>query len=413
MEENTQIEQPRYEQEPEVVVAKKGLKKPVLIGLIAGAAVLLAVIAVVVYLNLPSTTYGKAVKCLEAGDYNTAIDYFSEVLDYEDAEAKRKEAYVGAGRNLVLEKKYAEAVEVLEQTESQEMCSEVYFLAGKQMVADAQFADALNMLQKSVEAEAETYINYAQAMLHIGASEFDSAITILTNLGEFQDCQDLLNQTYYQKAEALYNQKNYSSAKTSYQKTTGYSDVAGKIANCDLMIADEYYKDGDLKKAQEAFKKIPAGTTVDGVSVDERLATLEANADKVALCGTWRGTGGKMKVRQTHKSTGLWDEWTAEFTDSITIKVVINGDGTFTFKGTAKYYIYTNYSSLSKYLKSMEMSETFSVTGKSLPKTLESNSLCTLTYSSGKIKLSFKLVDKNSSMNFKYTYSSSITYNVK
>ena len=84
----------------------------------------------------------------------------------------------------------------------------------------------------------------------------------------------------------------------------------------------------------------------------------------------------------------------------------------FTFKGEAGYYIYTNYSSLSKYLKSMKMTESFSVTGKTLPKTLESNSLVKLTYSGGKVTLKFDLKDANSSVNFTYRYKSSISYKI-
>jgi tetratricopeptide (TPR) repeat protein len=412
MENHTEIHEEILQPEvPET--PKKGLQKPILIGIIAGVLAVVIALAVVIYLNLPSTIYGKAEKCLQKEDFDNAIKYFQEVIDYEDAEAKCKEAYLGAGRKLVIEKDYDAAIEMLNKVESDEACSEVYLLAGKQMIADEKFSEALPMLEKSVAEDAGKYTEYANAMIAIGASEFDTAITKLTALGGFEDSADILNNTYYQKAEALYGQGSYSKAKAAYEKTNGFADVSEKVKNCDLMIAEEYYKDGDLKKAQDAFKKLPADMTFNNVSVSDRLATLDKHADMVKLCGTWKGTGGKMTVRQTHKSTGLWDQWTGSFTDSITVKCIINDDGTFTIKGTAKYYIYTNYSVLSKYLKTMEMSTTFSQTGKSIPKELHKSSLDTLTYSGGKFKLSFSLTDKNSSMNFKYKYTSSITYEVK
>lgn len=390
---------------------KKGMPKPLLIGLIAGAVATLIAVAVVVYMNLPSTIYTKAKKCLLTGDYNNAITYFTEVIAYEDAEVRIKDAYLGAGTELVKAKDYDAAVEMLDKVEAPERCSEAYLIAGKQLVADGEYTKALEMLAKSTEEETANCTKYANAMLAIDASAFDSAINAFKELGDFENSAELLNSTTYKKAEALYENGSYAAAKTTYGQTTGY-DVADKVQNCDLMAAEALYLDGDLKKAKEAFEKLPKDLTFNNVSVSARLATLEEHADALAMCGTFKGNG-KMKVRQTHDSTGLWDEWYCDFVDYITIKVVINNDGTYTFKGDADYYIYTNYSSLSAYLKSMEMSETFTKTGKTLPKELVSDSLVKMTYSDGKIKLDFVLKDKNSSVNFTYKYTSSITYTIK
>ena len=246
-------------------------------------------------------------------------------------------------------------------------------------------------------------------MLAVDAGEFDTAISTFIELADFEKSVEMLNSTYYKKAESLYSKGSYASAKTAYNMTTGYEDVAEKIKNCDLMAAESLYLDGDLKAAKTAFEKLPSSLTFNNVSVSERLATLQEHSDAVAMCGRYKGNG-KMTVRQTHDSTGLWDQWDCDYVDYLTLKVVINADGTYTYKGTAKYYIFTNYSSLSANLKDMEMTETFTKTGTSLPKDLASDSLVKMTYSNGKIKLDFTHKDANSSVNFTYKYTSGITY---
>lgn len=422
--------------------SNKKMSKPLLISIIAVAIAIIAAVAVLIYMNLPSTIYMKAKKCLLSGDYNNAITYFTEVIAYEDAEVRIQDAYLGAGMELVKEKNYASAVEMLEKvtdstrcadayllagqqlvadkrySEAVEMldnvmdperCSGVYFLAGQQLIADEQYTEAVEILEKSTEEGTTDYVKYANAILSVEAGEYDSAITAFADLGEFEDSVALLNSTYYAKAEELYVEGSYTNAKNIYNKTTGYDDVAQKVQNCDLMAAEELFRDGELKKAKEAFEKLPSDLTFNDVSVSARLATLKEHAEAVSMCGTFKGSGN-MTVRQTHDSTGIWDQWDCEYVDYLTLKVVINADGTYTYKGTAKYYIYTNYSSLSAYLKSTEMTETFTQTGTSLPKELTSNSLVKMTYSNGKIKLDFTLKDANSSVNFTYKYTSSITY---
>ena len=119
-----------------------------------------------------------------------------------------------------------------------------------------------------------------------------------------------------------------------------------------------------IKSSNLLFEEIFLGNMT---STEINIAYLKKNEKLVAMCGTWSGKNGNMSVRQTHDSTGLWDQWDGNFTDSMTLKCILNDDGTFTLKGKAKYYVYLNYSSLSTNLKTLEMSEDFTVTGKSIP----------------------------------------------
>lgn len=428
----------------EIPVAKKksGKRLFLLIGICA-----VAVIAIVAFILIrPSMLYNKATKCLENDDYFNAIKYYEKVIDHKDTEKKIQKAYIGAAKSLVVEKKYEDALEMLEDVTNtdkckdvyllageqlvidkdyeqavsmlelvgdDEMCQVVYLTAGQQMVDDKQYSEAIEMLKKASGTEVPDLIKYCESAVALNDQQFDTAITGFKNLGDFKDSAELLNQSYYGKAEKLYNEKNYADAKEIYEKTTGYDDVESKILNCTFMEAEAYYKDGDLAKAQELFSTFSPDFAFDGVSAKTRLETLKNRADLVKLCGTWEGRGGNMSVRQTHDSTGLWDQWDAEFTDRIQIKCVINDDGTVTIKGTAKYYTYTNYSSLSKYLKTLELSATFEKTGSQIPNELYSSSIATLTYDGSKFILKYKLVDSNSSMNFTYTYISNITYDTK
>ena len=353
----------------------KKARLPVIIAIIC--AVLAAGIVTVLILLRPTFTYNKAEKLFHSGEYMSAIENYEKVLDKKDAAVKIKSAYYEYGRQLINEEKYTEAVDALKQSELE---------------------------------EAQPYITYANSILSLNDGNYDDAISGLKELDEFEQSQTFLAKAYYGKAEEEITNKDYESAKKYYSMSSGFDDIDSKIQNCDLMIAEATYQDGDLPKAQSLFEALPSDLTFNGVSVSNRLKTLNEKADIVALCGNWKGTGGNLSVRQTHNSTGLWDQWDATYTDYLTLKCVLKDDGTVTFKGQANFYVYTNYSSLSKNLNTLELDVDFAQTGTSIPRELYSDSTTKLTYDGNSFHLNYDYTNDNYSMNFKYRFKSSISY---
>lgn len=352
---------------------QKGKSKKKLIIAIAAAVVIITFLIV----NAPFSVYSRAGSNLSKGNFDKAIELYQKIPDYKDSKDRCNDAYAGKIDKFVSENSYQEALDYLETVDIEDK---------------------------------ESYITYVQGFMYLAQKNYDEAISSWEKIADFRDIKNTLNETYYVYAEQLFAEKKYTSAKRYYSKTENKDGTAEKIKNCELMIAESAFQDGDLKEAQELFSKLPKNLTYNGVNVAKRLELLAKNKKLVEMCGNWKGTNGKLSVRQIHKSTGLWDQWDGTYQDYLTVKCILNNDGTFNIKGTAKYYVYTNYSSLSYRLKSRERTASFSKTGKSIPETLYSDSTTTIKYDGSNFILNYDNTNNNYSINFDYRFKSSITY---
>ena len=277
-------------------------------------------------------------------------------------------------------KDYVKAIELYEKNkefqDSNDKIKTAYYEYGISLVDEGKYEDAINMFEKGIGDSLEKYIAYANAMIDFNNGKYNTALSAFKNLTEFKQSNDYINY-------------------------------------CNLMLAEEQFKEGNLTAAKRMFSEMDNNLEFNDIKVSSRLEKLDKYKDFVDLCGTWSGTDGKFSVTQTHDSTGLWDSWDSEYDGQLKLKCIINQDDTVTLKGDAKYYIYTNYSSLSKYLKAPQKSLTIDKTVNAIPSEIASDTNVQLTYSGGKFSLVYDYEDANSSMNFTYRYKSSISYNTR
>ncbi|MDO4380800.1 MAG: tetratricopeptide repeat protein, partial [Clostridia bacterium] len=329
------------QQAPIEAPKKKKAVKKVLAGIISVALISIIILAVVSFLNNnESFIYKRANKKAEKGDYIVAIENYKRILSYEDAYDKYLEVSFEYGKQLLEEKNYSEAA--------------------------THFENASEKI-----SEAKTYLSYSKGMEAMEKKDYDKAFEFFYELGDFLDSKVQVQEIWYQKAEAAYKKGDYNSASGWYSNAgNNHKDIEKKIQNSNLMLAEEDLKEGKLSDAWKEFSKLPKNLEFKGIKVSDRLALLRKHKDMVDLCGGWMGEG-KMAVRQTHDSTGLWDQWDADFSLApLTFRCIINKDGTYTFKGTATYIYYTNYSSISSYLKDKSDTISFSQKGKTIPSVL-------------------------------------------
>lgn len=189
---------------------------------------------------------------------------------------------------------------------------------------------------------------------------------------------------------------------------------------CKLMEAEEYYAKGYLNTAKDMYAALPEGFSYGDISAAARLETLNAHADFLEICGRWRCDAITSSVRQTHDSTGLWDEWEGDGSGyTVDITCVINDDDTVTMTAEAEYWRYTNYSLLSRNLKTTDNTMKFEYTGASRPSSVDedyTNSFSgnhitsSLTIQPNNFVFSWLCVDENYSMDFTYRYKTNGTY---
>lgn len=100
------------------------------------------------------------------------------------------------------------------------------------------------------------YISYFQAKQNLGNADYDSAISRFTEMGDFLDSKDLLNQAIYNKAAVLYNNKEKAQAASLYKSIENYSDAQQKYYDTQYEIAGEYYDDKDYMSAADIYAQI-------------------------------------------------------------------------------------------------------------------------------------------------------------
>lgn len=275
---------------------------------------------------------------------------------------------------------YIKAIKLFENykdyKDSNDKIKEAYYEYGISLIDEEKYEDAITMFKNAKGDSLEKYISYANAMIDFNDQKYNTALSAFKDLSDFKSSKDYVN----------------------------YSN---------LMLAEEQYKKGNLVSAKKMFSDLDKDLEFNDLKVSDRLEILEKYKDYVNLCGIWTGTNGKFSVRQTHDSTGLWDQWDNQYNAELNLKCIINEDGTVTLKGDAKYYIFTNYSSLSQYLKTPQKSLSINKTVSSIPSEIATGTNVRLTYSGGKFSLVYDYKDANSSMYFTYRYKSSITYNTR
>lgn len=404
---------------------QKKSKKPALIAI---AVILVLAIAAVVAVTvvIPASNYSKAQEAFLKGDYTAAKEGFLALGKYKDAADKavlaEKAGHYTAGSNAFSVGDYETAMEE-------------FALAGD-------YEDASVKVQDSISKYKETHYSFGCELLAAGdyinaAAEFiiaedysDARAKVLEagkgqlHAGDYNGAIGIFSQTtdpqtavYISYANGMlkFNEGSYTDAQAFFVESSGIEDADNMVSVCKFMEAESYMAKGYLNTAKGIYEELDTAFTYNDISVSDRLAQLKKHKAFVALCGQWQSNEMDASVRQTHDSTGLWDQWDGDgWSYVLDVTCVINDDNTVTMTAKANFWMYTNYSTLSKNLKNTNTSTTFTYTGKKVPKKIKQSSdflydiTETLTINASKktFELNYKLKDANSSMNFTYTYKS-------
>ena len=228
--------------------------------------------------------------------------------------------------------------------------------------------------------------------------------------------KDLQN---YCDARLAFESGKYADAQKLFESCIAIRDAEEYQKRCILKRANAYMSEGYLNNAKQLYESLPVTFSFDGIAVREQLNKIDSHKDFLDFCGQWKSNDMDASVRQTHDSTGLWDQWDGDgWGYTVDITCVINNDDTVTMRAEAEFWTYTNYSSLSAYLKNADRKEVFTYTGKSVPSsikiadtTFSGNEISgSLSIAKNNFKLNYQIKDRNSSMNFTYTYKAFGTY---
>ena len=226
---------------------KKGNKK--LLPVAAAAIVVIAIAGALIAGNVKKNrAYESAQALLSAGEYSQAIEAFSALDGYKDAESCRAEAEAALTEQQNTEA-YASAQELLKDGKFDEAIA-AFTALGDYSDSVTQVTAAKQQKQET-EQEAENRAAYEAAERLLTVGNYDAAIEAFTALGDYADASDraaeaeaakqaaeeeAANKEAYAAAEKLLGEKKYADAKAAFEALGEYSDAKEKAEECQKQL---------------------------------------------------------------------------------------------------------------------------------------------------------------------------------
>ena len=99
-------------------------------------------------------------------------------------------------------------------------------------------------------------IRYNMAVTAVENKNYDEAIAIFEELGDYSDSADKIPETKYKKAENLVSNKEFDTAIEIFKKLKGYSDSAERVLNTKYQKADQCEKEKKYDMAVQIFSEL-------------------------------------------------------------------------------------------------------------------------------------------------------------
>ncbi len=350
-------------------------------------------------------SFAKGEELMQAGDYAAAAKKFAEAKSFPGAAEREKEAYGKLAAQLLDQGSYGDALKAFLAADDRDAALSCV----EKMVKDGQYSEVVEAVGSLDDSSFGGYLNYSQGMIQLSNSDFDAAIDAFGKAKGVFDAETRLKEAYYQKGESLMKQKRYDDAAQSYKSASGYSDAETKITTCSFLAAEEHYADGSLNTAKELYEKLPSDFSYDGVTVAERLATLEKFKAFLPLCGTWDASDNANQVKTICSSSQYyWVGKPKANNGQITVKCVIGSDGKVTVRGEVEFVRYSNYSIISSFLRTTRENISFDQTVNKANFTFKVGDL-TLSHSANGFRARWQVKEKDGTAT--NTYSADYTYN--
>ncbi len=405
-----------FDKKIESLTKKKKKKTGRIVGISCGAAVLVALAVLFVIFVMPYLPHFlKAQKAVKSEDYVLAIEEYKQAEGFLGSDEKLPETYYAYGAALQNEEKYLDAANAFHDAGSHADAEARISACGKALIEKKQYADASKVFSLLSTKESKAYVNYANGMEQVEKENYDKALEYFEKAGDVEDAAKRIGQAHYVLGKKAIS-TDTESARKHLQAAGDYKDAKDLLKVCDLMDAEQEAQAGNLNKALSMFKKLPANLSYQKINAGERVKLLESNQAFLNVCGKWRASKNYIESRNVYTRTGSWDSWyldEVETEQTITVRCILNKNGTFTLKGTVSYYYFNNYSSLSSQCKARLTTESFEAKNlKTLPATVRIDDSTTLSLTNGIFSVKYSYRD-DYSMYFYNVYSSSVTYGTK
>ena len=210
--------------------------------------------------------YAPADAAYDRKDYQAAVDGFSKIPGYRDADKQLNKARYRLADSLMDQGNYPGAI------------------AQYEILGD--YSDSEKQLRIA---------RYKQAEILFDAQDFAAAEKLYALVDGYKDSADKLEHIRFTQAEALLAAGDYAAAQPIFEQLSGHADAAARLAACDylaasaLMAEQKYLEAAELftsiashedaaLKAQEAYYALAGETKAEGLTLQAaRYYTLAGN----------------------------------------------------------------------------------------------------------------------------------------
>ena len=223
------------------------------------AVVCLICLAGVIYIRMivPRQQYNHALRNLEQGNYQVAIDEFTALESFKDSENMVFEAKYQWAKSMTAEKQYDEAISAFEGIRDYKD-SETQIENCKIAILNLKYDDAVTLMNNE---------------------KFEDAISAFKELEGYRDsdtqiekCKTAILDYRYDEAVRLMNDGKYEEAVVEFQKLGNYKDSNDLEAKSVMALASFYETSGDIEKSIFWYNMIRNYEKVNALMYDYVLA---------------------------------------------------------------------------------------------------------------------------------------------
>lgn len=202
--------------------------------------------------------YTEGITAFENGDYASASDYFSYIVDHLDAWTWFKKAQMQLAEQALANQDVLLAQEILSKFENEEdvapLFQKIKYVAAEKLLAEGKTEEAKLAFEALGNHADSAYraqqITYTMAENALSKENYDKAAALFTSLGEFGDSAMRAQESLYNKAQAYFNNAQYGEAAKIYLQLGNYSDAASRAKEAALLQAQSYIESGAFAEAE-------------------------------------------------------------------------------------------------------------------------------------------------------------------
>lgn len=265
-----QEEEERQRLEKAAAVAeelRRKMKRKRIILAVFSLIVILAAGYATIWHIIPMMRYNMASNEISNNNYDAAYEIYSK-LDYKDSADKAIETRYLKGEYLISQEKFSEAADVFEKiptyrdsNDKYSFCkTEARYHEGIDKCNSKDYEGAIEIFRELGNySDAANWINktnYAHADNCFKEKDYEEAAKLFWALGSFGDANERAKESEYQKAIILADSGDYEGAIEIFNKFSYYSDSMDKLKQTQYTYGKECYEGKEYLKAYELLSAL-------------------------------------------------------------------------------------------------------------------------------------------------------------